>query len=251
MLARNCTLKRTIIPPSPPPSYAQSNSSSMKAPVRSLRGGRESGGHILRACDGHSRRETSVQSSYPYQGRFLQHNISSNRLRILDDMRQQRLPMQLAPHHHPRRRRPTTYGKRRSRNRTPPHSYRSGQVSEFAGQIYDAVIQRVYIPATDNGHHFFLSFHLKGVCKGNCGSWHSNKALSQRNSGRLVRWCKHFCGEEAAPPVQEVDLGGRSQASTLSVRTSRPRGSQGVYITTVGGGAHSPPPPQDLKVVDT
>ena len=117
--------------------------------------------------------------------------------------------------------------------------------------IDDTASQGVDIPETDDGRHFCLSFHLKGMCNSNCGGRHSHRALSQSKFGRLVGWCEKFCSEEAAPPVREVDAGGRSQASTLFSRTGRPRGSQGTQITTGGGERNHPPPPKKISKVET
>ena len=117
--------------------------------------------------------------------------------------------------------------------------------------IDDTASQGVDIPETDDGRHFCLSFHLKGMCNSNCGGRHSHRALSQSKFGRLVGWCEKFCSEEAAPPVREVDAGGRSQASTLFSRTGRPRGIQGTQITTGGEERNHPPPQKNLKGGDT
>ena len=92
-------------------------------------------------------------------------------------------------------------------------------------EIDDAESQVVDIPETYDGRHFCLSFHMKGVCNRNCGGQHSHRALSQSELRCFVRWCEKFCSKEAAPPVQEVDAGGRNQASTLPGRTGRTRGN--------------------------
>ena len=101
-----------------------------------------------------------------------------------------------------------------------------------------AARQGVDIPATDYGHHFFLSFHLKGVCNINSGGRHSRRTLSQSKYGQLVSWREKLCGEDTAPPFQEVDSpiyvrGGGSQAHSLSGRTRRPRGSHGGRIAPI------------------
>ena len=60
--------------------------------------------------------------------------------------------------------------------------------------IEEAANQEVNIPTTDDSCHFFLSFHLKGVCNSNCGGQNSHRGLSQRELDQLVGWHKKFCG---------------------------------------------------------
>ena len=49
--------------------------------------------------------------------------------------------------------------------------------------------------------------------------------LYQSEFGRLGKWQDRFYVRDETPPVQEVDTGGQSYVSTLSVRTGRPQGS--------------------------
>ena len=111
--------------------------------------------------------------------------------------------------------------------------------------IKEAANQGVNIPATDDGRNFSLSFYLKGVCIIYCGGRNSHRALSQSEFGWLVRWHEKFCSNESDLPVREVDAGGISQASTLSARTSSPRGSSGGR--SIKGGGTPPPPPNISK----
>ena len=78
------------------------------------------------------------------------------------------------------------------------------------------------IPQTDDGRHFCLSYHLKGVCNTHCSGLHSHRPLYQSEFGRLGEWRERFYNGDEAPLVREVDTGGRSQASTLSAQTGRP-----------------------------
>ena len=101
-------------------------------------------------------------------------------------------------------------------------------INEAAGQGCD-------IPVTDDGRNFCLSFHLKGVCNMHCGVHHSYIPLYQSEFERLSEWHNRFCVGHEMPTVQEVDTGSLSQASTLSDRTNRNRGSRRCWITTGGG----------------
>ena len=102
----------------------------------------------------------------------------------------------------------------------------------------------VDILQTDDGHHFCLLYHLKGVCNMYWGSRHLHIPLSQNEFGRLGKWCDRYYSRDEASPVREVDTCSQSQASNLSARKGRPRGShgsQGGKITV--GGRNAPPPP--------
>ena len=79
-----------------------------------------------------------------------------------------------------------------------------------------AAASRVDIPQTENGRHFYLSYHLKGVCNTHCGGRHFHRPMSQSKFGRIVEWHNRYCGGDKAPLVQEIDICGQSQASTLS-----------------------------------
>ena len=72
------------------------------------------------------------------------------------------------------------------------------------------------IPQMDNRCHFCLSYNFKGVCNTYFGGRKSHRPLSQSKFGRIGKWQDRYCVRDEAPPVQEVDTGGRSQASTLS-----------------------------------
>ena len=88
--------------------------------------------------------------------------------------------------------------------------------------IDKAVVSGVEISQTDDGRHFCLLYHLKVVWNTHCGSRHLQRTLTQNEFGRLCEWCDSYYGGDEAPPVREVDTGGRSQESTLSARTVRP-----------------------------
>ena len=88
--------------------------------------------------------------------------------------------------------------------------------------IDEAAANGVNIPLTDNGHNLCLLYHLKGVCNTHCGGQHLYITLSQSEFKWLGEWRDHFCGGVEAPPVQEVDTGGRIQAYTLSAQTGMP-----------------------------
>ena len=91
--------------------------------------------------------------------------------------------------------------------------------------IDKAAANGVNTPLTDNGRHFCLLYHLKGVFNTRCGGQHLHIPLSQSELKWLGKWRDHFCGGVKAPSVQEVDKGGRSQAYTLSDQTGSLLGS--------------------------
>ena len=62
-------------------------------------------------------------------------------------------------------------------------------------------------PLTDDSCHFFLSYHLKGVCNRHCGGRHLHIPLSQSEFGRLGEWRECFYSRDEAPPLREVDTG--------------------------------------------
>ena len=84
-----------------------------------------------------------------------------------------------------------------------------------------AAVDRVDIPQTDNGRHFCLSYHLKGVSNTNCVGRNSHRPLSHNKFRRLGEWRNRYCGRDEDLPVQEVDTGVQIQASTLSAQTGR------------------------------
>ena len=108
--------------------------------------------------------------------------------------------------------------------------------------IDDAAGHGVDIPLTYYGRHFCLSYHLKGLRNTHCAGRNSHMPISQSEFGRLGKWHNRLCGRDEAPPVQEVDAGSRSQASTLYDRKISPRGSHGGRSTTGGRNAILPDP---------
>ena len=75
--------------------------------------------------------------------------------------------------------------------------------------IDESAANGVDTPLTDDDRHFCLSYQLKSVCYTHCGGRHLHIPLSQSEFGRLGKWRDCFCGKDKAPPVQEVDIGGR------------------------------------------
>ena len=65
-----------------------------------------------------------------------------------------------------------------------------------------AVAKVVDIPQMDNGRHFCLLHHLKGVCNTHCGGRHLHRPLSKSKFGRLGKWRNRYCGGDQALPVQ-------------------------------------------------
>ena len=51
-----------------------------------------------------------------------------------------------------------------------------------------AVDQVVEITLTDNGRHFCLSYHLKGVCNLHCAGRHFHRTMYQAEMGQLSAW---------------------------------------------------------------
>ena len=82
--------------------------------------------------------------------------------------------------------------------------------------IDSAAADRVDILHTDDGCHFCLLYHLKGVCNTHCGGCHLNRPLSQSKLGSPGEWRRRYCGGNEEPLVRDVATGSRSQASTLS-----------------------------------
>ena len=68
--------------------------------------------------------------------------------------------------------------------------------------IGKAAANGVYIPQTDNGRHFCLSYHLKGACNTHCGGRQLHRPLSQSEFGRLGEWRDRYCGREEVPLVR-------------------------------------------------
>ena len=91
--------------------------------------------------------------------------------------------------------------------------------------IDEAAANGVNILLTDDGCHFCLLYHLKGVYNTHCGGRNSHIPFSQSEFGRIGQWRDRFYSRDEAPPVREVDTGGQIQASTLFAQTGRPRGS--------------------------
>ena len=88
----------------------------------------------------------------------------------------------------------------------------------------------MYIPSTDEVHHFCLRYHLKGVCNINCGGRHSDRILSQGEFVQLTEWGDRFCGVDAQPPVEEIctpEGTVASHASPLSGRSRHTGGTRG------------------------
>ena len=54
--------------------------------------------------------------------------------------------------------------------------------------IYEAEANGFNTPLTEDSCHFFLLYHLKGVCNTYCGSWHLHRPLSQSEFVRLGKW---------------------------------------------------------------
>ena len=88
--------------------------------------------------------------------------------------------------------------------------------------IDEVAANGVDIPQTDSGRHFCLAYQLKGLFNTHCGGQHFHIPLSQSKSGWIDEWRYHYCGKYKAPPVQEVNKSGQSQASTLSSQTVSP-----------------------------
>ena len=106
--------------------------------------------------------------------------------------------------------------------------------------------------ATDDGRHFCLSCHLKGVCNSNCSTRNFQWTLSQSDYVQLVDLQEQLCWEEISLPLQEVytpyyvGVGG-SQASSLLGRRRRTRGSRVDCSTSGVEEITNPPPPQEIK----
>ena len=101
--------------------------------------------------------------------------------------------------------------------------------------INAAVAYGADIPHMGDGRHFFLLYHLKGVCNTHCGGHHLHRPLSQSDCRTLGEFRDRYCVTSEDPPVQGVGTGGQSQASTLSARTGRHHGYRGGRITGGGG----------------
>ena len=104
-----------------------------------------------------------------------------------------------------------------------PHMH-IGKGFRIINAIVKAVADRVYKPMKDDSQHFCLSYHLKVVCNTNCGGQNLHRPMLWRGFGGIVKWRNRYCGRDKAPPVREVNIGGRSQALTPSDQTGRPRG---------------------------
>ena len=87
------------------------------------------------------------------------------------------------------------------------------------------------IPATDEGHHFFLSYHIKGVCNIHCCGRHSPWTLSQGYFVRIMEWRDRFYVADVQLLVEEFS----TPVGTVVIHTSSLSGSIQHTRRTHGG----------------
>ena len=89
----------------------------------------------------------------------------------------------------------------------------------------------VEISITDDGRHFCLNYHLKGVCKSKCGGRRSHRIMFQGEMGRMTAWRDQLCAEDADPPVNVVNTdhfgGGSSLVGSVSLQSHFLQGGRG------------------------
>ena len=111
-------------------------------------------------------------------------------------------------------------------------------------QAVDATVTPV--PQTDDGCPFCLSYHLKFVCKSNCGGRHAHKTLSSHEQGVLSACKSRFCAAQpsaikiAAPPW--APGGGSVGNTTISTRSRRYQGTRGTRSRNTKTWHTTPPP---------
>ena len=87
------------------------------------------------------------------------------------------------------------------------------------------------ITLTNAGLPFCMSYHLKGVCKSNCGGRNAHRRLLTSEHVLLAEFKTQLCGA-APPPVLKIDAGFLG-VTTISPRIRTMRGgSQGSGATT-------------------
>ena len=90
------------------------------------------------------------------------------------------------------------------------------EIDEAVGQVFD-------IPATDDGRHFCLSFHLKRVCNSYCIGRHSYRPLSQEGLVDGLREpAEGPCNGKLLAQAGSPPRGGRSVRTTLPSTGSAP-----------------------------
>ena len=56
------------------------------------------------------------------------------------------------------------------------------------------------IPVTDDGNHFYLKYHPKGVCNRHCDRHKSHRKVLQEEFAWFAEFCDRFCGTDVQPP---------------------------------------------------
>ena len=76
------------------------------------------------------------------------------------------------------------------------------------------------VTGTDKGRSFFMSYHLKGVCKSNWGGQYSHRRLLSIVNSFLPAWKSQLCGS-SPPPFMELDAVsfGRSTLAPRAINT--------------------------------
>ena len=92
-------------------------------------------------------------------------------------------------------------------NPSPAPQMQIGPMFRIRTAIDAAAADGLDTPQTDNGRHFYQSYHLEGACNTHCGGRNLHRPLSQSEFGTLEEWWDRYYGISEEPPVREVATG--------------------------------------------